>query len=92
MCFFRAPSAPAPIEVGQAPPPIAPTNPQTADNTPAKKELVDPDKAAGVQTASSKKRGSALAKGGEGASALRIKVNTGPTGSGGVGSNTGNVA
>ena len=88
MCFFRAPSPPPVVEVGQAPPPIAPTNPQIADSTPAKKDLVDPDEKAGVAFGTSAKKTSAQGKGATGANALMIKVNTGG-GQTGVGANTG---
>ena len=73
MCIFRGPSI-APIEVGKAPPPMAPTNPQDDSRKLAKKELVDPDDRAGVEFGAKGKIGQDVAKAGTGANALKIKV------------------
>ena len=88
MCLFRGPTITPQIEVGKAPPPMAPTNAQTSDELPTKKELVDPDDQAGLSLAYSAKKASGQGKGGTGANALKIKVNTGGTQTG-VGANTG---
>ena len=84
MCVFKAPSAP----MAQATlPPITQRNPDLTEvaQLPEKKDLVDQDDVTGVEYGS-KNKATSQAKA-QGAKALRIKLNTGATSSGGV--NTG---
>ena len=72
MCFFRFPSAP---KIVSAPPvPAAPLNPQTTSTLPTKKDLVDPDDEAGLETAAKGKLASNQSRQGIGANALKINV------------------
>ena len=83
MCF-RAPKPPTPQA---ALPPISKRNPDLSEvsQLPEKRELVDQDDITGVEYGS-KNKATSQAKA-QGAKALRIKLNTGATATGGV--NTG---
>jgi len=85
MCIFRAPKAPTAQPVL---PPITARNPDLTEvaQLPEKKDLVDEDDVTGVEYGS-KNKAPSQAKA-QGAKALRIKLNTGGTGTTG-GVNTG---
>ena len=82
MCF-RAPKAPSPLP---ALPPISKRNPDLSEvsQLPEKRELIDQDDITGVEYGS-KNKATSQAKA-TGSKALRIKLNTGGTTTGGVNS------
>ena len=87
MCF-RAPKAPSPLP---ALPPISKRNPDLSEvsQLPEKRDLVDQDDVTGVEYGS-KNKATSQAKA-TGSKALRIKLNTGGTATGGVNSGGGTV-